>query len=160
LLVNASGRDYDKTRTPFPDSEEDPMRLLSKNGRVRLATGAILGLLLSVAVAPSKAAGSCGDYAQRGTKSHGQAMKMSDRDKPTIPERTKFPCSGPNCSRGSQSPVLPIPTAPPSPNQWAMEPSGITLSDREPILIDLSRRLAYPAQISFSIFHPPRIAPS
>src|SRR5438067_2581937 len=115
------------------------MRLLSKNVGVRLATGAVLGFLLSVAMAPSKAAGSCGDYAQRGTKSHGHA-----EDRPATPDGTKFPCSGPNCSRGSQAPVLPAPTIPPNPNQWAIGLSGITLSDRAPILIGVSSYLTYP----------------
>jgi hypothetical protein len=134
------------------------MRLLSKNGLVRLTTGAILGFLLSVAIAPSKAVGSCGDYAQRGTKSHGHAVKTHDEDRPAIPDGTKFPCSGPNCSRGSEAPVPPAPTVPPSPNQWAMGLSGITLSEQEPILIGPSGYLAYPVRISFLIFHPPRIS--
>ena len=136
------------------------MRFLSKSGQFRVATGAIFGFLLGVVVAPSKAGASCGDYVQRGTKSAGERLSMpqNDHSHPTIPGESKFPCSGPNCSRGSQAPIVPVPTAPPSPNQWAMGLSAFILTGHEPVSIGLLSASAYPVKISFSVFHPPRIS--
>jgi hypothetical protein len=134
---------------------------LGTTAQVPLATGAILGFLLSVVVAPSQAGASCGDYVQRGAKSASQGLHATHQDpSPMMPGESKFPCSGPNCSNGSQVPVLPVPVVPPTPNQWAMAVSAFALTGHEPVLICPLSVSAYPVRISFSIFHPPRISRS
>jgi len=113
------------------------MSFLKSTGQVRLAVGAILGLLLSGIVAPTKGWASCGDYVQRATKPGDPGLNMSQNDhsSPAIPGEPRFPCSGPNCSRGSQEPAAPVSTIPPGPTHWALGQPPFTIWSREPVPI-------------------------
>src|SRR5262249_43211587 len=117
------------------------------------------GLLLSSIVAPTNAWASCGDYVQRGTKAgaHGANMSQGNHSLPTLPGMPRSPCSGPNCSRGSQGPLVPVPTIPPSPTHWAIDVPSVPLISNDPVSISPIASSLHPVQLRFSVFHPPRV---
>jgi hypothetical protein len=133
------------------------MALLGTANQIRLATGVIFGFLLTGIVAPSPAWASCGDYAQRGAKSaHDLKMSQTDHSRPMIPEERKIPCNGPNCSRGSEIPVVPDSPVPVNPTDWAMGLSAFTLMSQPPARISFVDGSARPVPFLFSVYHPPR----
>jgi len=62
------------------------------------------------------------------------AMTMPEKHLPH-PSRSdhKFPCSGPHCSRGSQSPLQPVTTISSTAEHWALAQFSLILKDREPV---------------------------
>ncbi len=133
------------------------MKLSGLSGKVQLASGAAFGLLLALFACPSNARAGCGDYVLLGQKPAGQALTMPEKHLPH-PSRSdhKFPCSGPHCSRGSQSPLQPVTTISSTVEHWALTQFSLILKDQEPVqpapLLDLSQSL----RNEYSVFHPPR----
>ena len=135
-----------------------PMRLLSISQLIRIASGAILALLASLVVCPSMASAGCGDYVIRGQKSASEPMSMpEDKHSHSQPSNEhKFPCSGPNCSRGSDVPSAPAPTVSSPTDHWALAQSTLTPTEREPAEPVPSIGPVHSYRNELSVYHPPR----
>ncbi|HEV2947348.1 MAG TPA: hypothetical protein VGX70_08225 [Gemmataceae bacterium] len=133
------------------------MKLSGCNRKVQLVSGATFGLLLGLFACPSNARAGCGDYVHLGQKSAGQAMTMPEKHHPH-PSRSdhKFPCSGPNCSRGSQLPLQPATTISSTSEHWALAQFSLILKDLDPVQPAPSLNLGQYLRNEFSVFHPPR----
>jgi len=120
--------------------------------------GALWALAMSLWVCPSKAVAGCGDYVQRGQKSTALAISMPEH-KPHSPARSgnhKFPCSGPNCSRGSRAPLDPVGTASTTIDHWANTQATISTKEQEPkeaVPSIFFERLHHNV---LAVYHPPR----
>jgi len=136
---------------------EGTMKLSGLSRKVQLASGATFGLLLGLFACPSTARAGCGDYVLLGQKPAGQAMTMPEKHLPH-PSRSdhKFPCSGPHCSRGSQSPLQPVTTISSTVEHWALAQFSLILKDQESGQPAPSLDLGQSLRNEYSVFHPPR----
>lgn len=129
------------------------MKLWTGSRMTRLLAVALLVLLAMSLAAPSVARAGCGDYlVPHPSKSHEAMPSTSTPEAPgKIP-----PCSGPHCSRHSELPPLPVPSAPVSGQLWAMLPVFLAGIDPKPTLLALDERSEQPSRLGQPTYHPPR----
>lgn len=114
------------------------------------AVAAALLAVVGVALAPTGATASCGNYVQIGIE------KPKSHHEPAAPAA---PCQGPGCSQGPAMPVLPL-TAPvlsATDSEQSVAATG-PISDTRPASgrSDPYAVNELPARLTSSIFHPPR----
>lgn len=127
----------------------------------RLA-GVVLALVAGLSLLPSRARASCGDYLRPMPPAAAHQAQDADpqprpHDLPASPDH-KQPCSGPNCSRGSNGlPFAPAPSVSRTAEQWgAMEspPDGPAADAK---FHAPGRLCCDPIHRCFPLEHPPRL---
>ncbi len=121
-----------------------------------------LGLLAALAApwlgAPAVARAGCGDYVAYGPHAITDHARPAEAPSVPTPAPYRCPCRGPMCSGGTPVPLLPVTTAPLTPDPWACleDVSGAAGRDR---------RVWWPApeppaphDCVRTIFHPPRLS--
>ena len=138
-----------------------PMRSNVCQRKIFLRPGAVVVSFAVLLVNLPSAHAGCGDYVIRKSDSSKTKMtevsnsSMSMTHSPASHHRNRHPCSGPSCSNGQSSPVLPLPPTTPDHEEWAIQETS-----QEPC-IELSGFLSvpsifHPAIELAEIFHPPR----
>jgi hypothetical protein len=133
-------------------------------------------LLATACASPDRAAGECGDHVTILTTNNPTSApdRTAGRAAPTAPAhatptattsateppvRSKRPCSGPNCSRGSDrfpTPPAPVPTSGPHVKEVAQLLDPVEQPDHESARAgDFTSPV--PIRRASSIFHPPRV---
>ena len=127
-------------------------------------TGGAFGLLiLTLAAAPSLARADCGNHPFRlpGAEpflfAHTADLKPeAPLPLPVKPLAPSKPCDGPQCSRNSSAPLLPVPVTPPSTDPWAVIATGPGSTGDDSLAHFLEGPGEKPGRNPSSIFHPPR----
>ncbi len=131
----------------------------------RLLTGVLLALLAREALAPARAAGSCGDYVtvthpSGHSSSHAPArpVKGLPDSVPDDPARQgNAPCHGPSCSGDPAPSDAPVSTGRgDGEERWDCLLTPPTAPAARAFGLPLEQRFAIPFRLPTSIYHPPR----
>jgi hypothetical protein len=133
----------------------------SQHWLARLA-GMALALMAGLSLMPVRAQASCGDYLRpmspaAGHEVHDGNSPAGPHDLPATPGH-KQPCSGPNCSPGSDYlPFAPAPSVSPTPEQWGEVATAPVLSAAGATFHTPGGLLCSPIHLCFPPEPPPRL---
>lgn len=166
--IHGSQRSPDKGKHDVRAANENAMKLLAGWRWVRRFAGVALALLAGMLLAPSAARGQCGHYVLFGSKTSNNGIPNASQDAPeavpltvpahpSVPPGNHTPCSGPMCSRGSDSlPLAPISPSHVTGNQWGCLTTLATAIESEPATLFWDEKRADPRRHLSIIYHPPR----
>jgi hypothetical protein len=115
-----------------------------------VVTAAAFALLAGDALSPSRAEAGCGHYVL--VQRPGHAEGAESRQFPPAPT----PCSGPQCSRGDDTPVSPPEAPAPDSDNWGCPSGGPLLASGDLTGLLALASLPRPDDGNTPIFHPPR----